>query len=82
MSIKLTKLTPSFPIRIIFAVSVFGNSVEPMIVYPFKIIRAQVFHNVLRSGSRTENGWMAAQTFYEWIGNALAPYMAKNDVQL
>ncbi|KAJ8958358.1 hypothetical protein NQ314_006419 [Rhamnusium bicolor] len=62
-----------------FTFSASGEICAPMIVYPYKRIPEKIIQSVPPQWgiARSDNDWMTAETFYEYIANVLHPYLVK-----
>ncbi|KAK3922753.1 Pogo transposable element with KRAB domain [Frankliniella fusca] len=72
-----------FAVTAMFAYTASGKQVEPMIIFPYKRIPAQLVQSIppaLGIG-RSDSGWMTAETFYEWISNILAPFIVNKQIK-
>lgn len=60
-----------------FTFSANGLVTYPMIISPGKWLLADITQSVLSDWGigQTETGWMKAEVFYEYISNALYPYL-------
>ena len=59
-----------------------GDIVAPMIIYPYVRIPKDIVNNVPDefTVATSDSGWMKAETFYEFIGNAFIPWLEKHVV--
>lgn len=66
-------------VTVMFTFSASGEICAPMIVYPYKRIPEKIIQSVPPQWgiARSDNGWMTAETFYEYIANVLHPYLVK-----
>lgn len=73
-----------FAVTAMFAYLASGKMVDPMLIFPYQRIPAELVRTVPENWGigRSESGWMTAETFYEWIGNILGPFLTKNNVKL
>lgn len=67
-------------ITVMFTFSAAGQVTSPMLIYPYKRIPAPIIDSVPSSWGigHSDNGWMKAELFYEYIGNVLYPHLKKN----
>ncbi|KAJ8929262.1 hypothetical protein NQ314_018055 [Rhamnusium bicolor] len=75
----IEKGTSKENVTVMFTFSASGEICAPMIVYPYKRIPEKIIQSVPPQWgiARSDNGWMAAETFYEYITNVLHPYLIK-----
>lgn len=67
----IEKASPKENITVMFAFSASGRTCVPMIIYPYVRIPDKVKDSVPRGWGigRSDNGWMTAPVFYEYISN-------------
>lgn len=70
-------------ITVMFSFSASGDVTPPMIIYPYKRMPSDIIKSVPEDWGigRSDNGWMKAELFYEYIGNVLHPYLQKKGVE-
>ncbi|XP_067004498.2 uncharacterized protein [Anabrus simplex] len=71
-------------ITVMFTFSASGCIVPPMIIYPNQRIRAEIQNSIPDPEwgiGRSDNGWMKAELFYEYIANIFSPYLTKHNIQ-
>lgn len=70
-------------ITVMFTFSASGCITSPMIIYPYKRLPRNIVESVPNGWGigASENGWMKAELFYEYISNVLHPYLLKQKVQ-
>jgi DDE superfamily endonuclease. len=71
-------------ITVMFSFSASGLICPPMIVYPYKRIPEKISQTVKDPDwgiGRSDNGWMTAETFYEYVKNIFHPFLVKNNIQ-
>lgn len=71
-------------ITVMFTFSADGKICSPMVVFPYKRIPEKISMTIPEDWGigRSDNGWMTAQTFYEYIANVFHPYLLKQGVEL
>lgn len=71
-------------LTVMFSFSASGLIVPPMIIYPCVRLREEIVDSVPREWGigRSENGWMKAELFCQYIENIFHPFLVKNNVQL
>lgn len=67
-----------------FTFSADGKTCRPMVVFPYKRIPEKNGMTVREDWGigRSDNGWVTAQTFYEYIANIFHPYLVKQEIKL
>ena len=60
-----------------------GDIVAPMIIYPYVRIPKDIVNNVPDEFSigRSDSGWMKAEIFYDFIGNAFVLWLAEHEIE-
>lgn len=75
---------PKFAITAMFGFTAAGKSFSPMLIFPYQRIPIEISNSIPKNWGigRSENGWMTAETFYEWIGNVVSPFLTQNNIKL
>lgn len=70
---------PKVNLPVMFTICANGDSVPPMIIYPYQRMPAVIIESVPDSwGTATsDNGWMTNKVFYEYVGNVFYRYLQK-----
>ncbi|KAK9680181.1 DDE superfamily endonuclease [Popillia japonica] len=57
--------------------------IPPMIIYPYKRLPPAILNSVPEEWGigLSENGWMKAEIFFEYVSKVLHPYLVKNNYQ-
>lgn len=65
-----------------FTFSAGGETVPPMIIYPYVRVPAEVVQSVPASYGvgRSESGWIKSEVFYEYVANILNPFLVAKNV--
>lgn len=65
-----------------FTFSADGDICCPMVVYPYQRIPEKIANSVNPSWgiSRSDNGWMTSETFYQYIQNVFHPHLISKNV--
>lgn len=68
---------PKVSLTVMFTFSASGETTPPMIIYPYKRMPQEIAKSVPKGWGIgcTESGWMTKESFYEYIGNVLYPYL-------
>lgn len=69
-------------ITVMFTFAASGDLTPPMIIYPFKRMPQHILNTVPKNwgAGHSDNGWMKAELFYEYIANVLYPHLKENNV--
>jgi len=70
-------------LTVLFMTNATGALVPPMIVFSYEIIPYSVSQSVPINWSigKSENGWMTAETFYEYISNIFEPWLTTHNIE-
>lgn len=70
-------------LTVLFMTNATGALVPPMIVFPYERIPYSVSQSVPINWSigKSENGWMTAETFYEYISNIFEPWLTTHNIE-
>ncbi|XP_067215467.1 uncharacterized protein [Linepithema humile] len=70
-------------LTVLFMTNATGALVSPMIVFPYERIPYSVSQSVPIDWSigKSENGWMTAETFYEYISNIFEPWLTAHNIE-
>nr|CAH7736046.1 unnamed protein product [Callosobruchus chinensis] len=76
---SVEKGSPKENITVMFSFSASGVTCPPMIVYPYKRVPEKISMTVNPDWGigRSDNGWMTADTFYEYIKNVFHPFLVE-----
>ncbi|CAH1978113.1 unnamed protein product [Acanthoscelides obtectus] len=70
-------------ITVMFSFSASGLTCPPMIIYGYKRIPEKISQTVKDPDwgiGRSDNGWMTAETFYDYVKNVFYPFLVKNNI--
>lgn len=69
-------------ITVMFTFSASGMTTPPMIIFPGKRLKDQIYKSVPQDWGigMSESGWMKAHVFYEYISKVLFPYLKEKKV--
>lgn len=69
-------------LTVMFTFSANGRTTPPMIIYPYKRLPPRIVESVPPDWGIgiSDNGWMKAELFFEYVSNVLHPYLVKNNV--
>ncbi|XP_011687067.1 PREDICTED: uncharacterized protein LOC105449508 [Wasmannia auropunctata] len=70
-------------LTVLFMTNATGALIPPMIVFPYQRIPYSVSQSVPINWSigKSENGWMTAETFYEYISNTFEPWLTAQNIE-
>lgn len=71
-------------ITVMFSFSASGFTCPPLIIYPYKRIPEKISRTVKDPDwgiGRSDNGWMTAETFYDYVKNVFHRFLVKNNIQ-
>lgn len=71
-------------LTVMFSFSASGKVCPPMIIYPYKRIPEKVALSVPTGWgiAKSDNGWMTAEIFFEYVANVFYPYLEKENINL
>jgi len=70
-------------LTVLFMTNATGALVSPMIIFPYERIPYSISQSVPNDWSigKSENGWMTAETFYEYISNIFEPWLTAQNIE-
>ncbi|XP_018369512.1 PREDICTED: tigger transposable element-derived protein 1-like [Trachymyrmex cornetzi] len=70
-------------LTVLFMTNAMGTLVPPMIIFPYERIPYSISQSVPISWGigKSENGWMTAETFYEYICNIFEPWLTTQNIK-
>ncbi|KAJ8917899.1 hypothetical protein NQ315_002591 [Exocentrus adspersus] len=70
-------------LTVMFTFSAAGDTIPPMIIYPYKRLPKPIFDSVPKEWGigLSDNGWMKSEVFFEYISLVLHPYLLKKNIQ-
>ncbi|XP_039314369.1 tigger transposable element-derived protein 1-like [Solenopsis invicta] len=70
-------------LTVLFTTNAMGALVSPMIVFPYERIPYSISQSIPLDWSigKSENGWMTAETFYEYISNIFEPWLTAHNIE-
>ncbi|XP_072389546.1 uncharacterized protein [Diabrotica undecimpunctata] len=71
-------------VTVMFTFSADGKICVPMVIYPYQRIPEKVAKGINPKWGvgRSDNGWMTAETFYQYIANVFYPHLIENNIKL